>query len=226
MDAIGLLDQLIQSGRELAREGHEFAEEKLALPESGEGRDAMLAGLGKGAIAGGLFALLIGTKRGRRVTGKLIKYGSLAAVAGVAYKTYDHWQSSHEDEVPGMAITELGDREAHVRGVLLVRAMISAAAADGHVDDQELEMVRARLSELNLPEDSVAMLQAEFTQPATPEELAAGVDSLAAASEMYMLAALVIDEANPPERDFLTQLSSALRLPLDLVQQLEEQAFA
>ena len=226
MDAKGLLDNLLQSGKGLLERSREVAEDKLGVPESGEDRDAMLSGLGKGAVAGGLLALLLGTKSGRKVTCKVIKYGSLAAVATVAYKTYQSWQSGHEDEVPGMPITELGQHDAQGRGMLLVRAMIAAAAADGHINGEEQKVIQDKLAELDLPDETIATLQSEFAQPATPEELAAGVDSLAAASELYLLASLVVDEANPPERDFLTRLSEALRLPLDLTQRLEQEAFA
>ena len=226
MDAKGLLDDLLQSGKGLLEKGRDVAEDKLGVPESGEDRDAMMSGLGKGAVAGGLLALLLGTKSGRKVTGKVIKYGSLAAVAGVAYKTYQNWQAGQEDEVPGMSITDLGEHDGQGRGMLLVRAMIAAAAADGHIDGDEQKIIQDKLADLDLPDETIATLQSEFAQPATPDQIAAGVDSVAAASEVYLLASLVVDEANPSERDFLTQLSTALRLPIDLVHRLEQEAFA
>jgi uncharacterized membrane protein YebE (DUF533 family) len=70
------------------------------------------------------------------------------------------------------------------------------------------------------------MLQSEFAQPLTPEQLARQVDSTAAASEVYLLSALVVDEANPAERDYLSALASELRLPMELATNLETQAFA
>ena len=91
MDARGILDELFQSGKQFLDKGRDVAEDKLGVPEDGEKREAMVSGLGKGAIAGGLAALLLGTKGGRKVTGKVVKYGSLAAVATVAYKAYQTW---------------------------------------------------------------------------------------------------------------------------------------
>lgn len=92
MDPKAILDQLLDSGKKMLNQGREIAEDHLGVPGSGQDRDAMLAGLGKGAAAGGLLALLLGTRTGRKVTGKVLKYGSIAAVAAVAYKTYQGWR--------------------------------------------------------------------------------------------------------------------------------------
>ncbi len=226
MDARGILDQLLQSGKQMMEQGRDVAEDKLGVPETGENRDAMISGLGKGAIAGGLLALMLGTKTGRGATGKVIKYGSLAAAAAVAYKAYQGWQAQEPELASGMSINDLDDDSAQGRGLLLVQAMIAAANADGHIDEAELKSIQRQLSELNLSEDAVAMLQSEFAQPMTPEQLALQVDSTAAASEVYLLSSLVVDESSPPEREYLGRLASALRLPVDLVTRLESQAFA
>ena len=226
MDARGVLDQLLQSGGEMLQQGRDLAEKKLRLPESGEQRDAMISGLGKGAIAGGLLALMLGTKGGRQVTGKVVKYGSLAAAATVAYKSYHAWQTQQPDQASGMSINDLDDTAAQQRGLLLIRAMIAAANADGHIDDDELKTIQKQLAELNLSEEAVAMLQSEFALPLTTEQLAGQVDSTAAASEVYLLSSLVVDEANPAEREYLSRLAISLRLPMQLVARLEAQAFA
>ncbi len=226
MDTRGVLDQLLQSGKQMLEQGRGVAEDKLGLPKSGQQRDAMVSGLGKGAIAGGLLALMLGTKGGRKVTGKVVKYGSLAAAAAVAYKAYQAWQSQEPDQASGTSINDLDDTAAQNRGLLLVQAMIAAANADGHIDDNELKTIQKQLADLDLSEEAVAMLQSEFAQPLTPEQLAGHVDSTAAASEVYLLSSLVIDDSNPAERDYLSRLATALRMPIDLVARLESQAFA
>ncbi len=228
MDARGVLDQLLQSGKQLMEKGKNVAEDKLGVPEDGEDRDAMVSGLGKGALAGGLLALMLGTQRGRSVTGKVIKYGSLAAVAGVAYKTYQAYTSEESDAeaASGTSITELDDASGQDRGLLLVRAMIAAANADGHISAQEKQTISEKLGELNLSDEAITMLKSEFAGPMTPEQVAEHVDSIASASEVYLLSSLVVDEANATERDFLTRLANALKLPSALVTRLEKQAFA
>lgn len=72
MDSKTFFDQLLQAGRELATQGRDLAsrgvdiaEQRLGLPEEGPERDAALSTLGKGAVAGGVLALLLGTGSGR-----------------------------------------------------------------------------------------------------------------------------------------------------------------
>ena len=125
-----------------------------------------------------------------------------------------------------MSINDLDDYAAQGRGHLLVQAMIAAANADGHIDDRELKTIQQQLADLDLNEEAVAMLQSEFADPLTPEQLADRVDSTAAASEVYLLSSLVVDETNSVERDYLARLAAAMRLPVELVNRLEAQAFA
>ena len=61
MDTRGFLDQILQSGKEMADKGQDFVENKFGMPAEGEQRDAMVSGMKKGALGGGLLALLLGT---------------------------------------------------------------------------------------------------------------------------------------------------------------------
>lgn len=228
MDARKLLDELLNSGKEMLGKGKDLAEDKLGVPESGENRDAMMSGLGKGAIAGGLLALLIGTKTGRKVTGKAVKYGSLAALAGGAYMAYQAWQNGDDSDVndQGTAIADLDEDDAEKRGLLLVRSMIAAANADGHIDQDEVASITKKINEFDLPSEVANVLRSELSNPKSVEELAQSVDSLAAASEVYLSSSIVIDDANPDERSFLSRLAEALKMPPNLVAKLEAQAAA
>lgn len=230
MDAKAILDQLLNSGKELAANTRDFAEKKLGVPEQGAERDSMLSGLGKGAVAGGLLALLLGTRTGRSVTGKAIKYGSLAAVAGIAYKTYQSWKASQAgtemaaNDSSDRSISDLEGDQANQRGLVLIRAMIAAANADGHIDEAERANIREQLRGMGMEQSSVGLLQQEIDRPLTPIELAGQIDSQAAASEVFLLSTIIVDEANPMEREYLKELASALRLPTALVDRLRVSA--
>ncbi|MEZ5448573.1 MAG: DUF533 domain-containing protein, partial [Thiolinea sp.] len=91
MNIDGLLNQLLQSGKEMAQKGQTVAEQKLGIPAEGEQRDSMMSGIKTGAAAAGVLALLLGTRTGRRVTGAGLKIGSLAALGGIAYQMYNQW---------------------------------------------------------------------------------------------------------------------------------------
>jgi len=130
MDAKTIMDQILKSGKDLAAKGKELAADKIGVPgEDGAEKDAMMSGLGKGAAAGGLIALLLGTRFGRRITGKALKYGTLAALGTVAYKAYQNYQESSSGEVAdaGQAVGELDGVAAEKRSMTLLKAMISAA---------------------------------------------------------------------------------------------------
>lgn len=91
MDMQSFLDDLIKTGREYAEQGQKIAEEKLNISEDGDTREATLDGMKKGAITAGVLAILLGTRSGRKLTGSAIKIGSLAAVGGIAWKTWQKW---------------------------------------------------------------------------------------------------------------------------------------
>lgn len=228
MDAKSILDQLLSSGKDMANKTREFAEQKLGVPESGPERDRMLSGLGKGAAVGGLLALLLGTRTGRGVTGKAIKYGSLAAVAGFAYKAYRDWQANDGQANAGnlpseqdASIENLEGEAANQRSLVLLRAMISAANADGHIDDAERANIREQLTSMGLESGAIGLLQQEIERPLTPTQLASQVESQAAASEVFLLSTVIVDEANPLERQYLADLAAALKLPQSLVARLQ-----
>lgn len=225
-----ILDQLLSSGKDMATKTKDFAESQLGIPASGEGRDAAMSNLGKGAAVGGLLALLLGTRTGRSVTGKAVKYGSIAAVAAVAYKAYQGWQAgqgsasatSGPPALPGKAITDLEDAESNKRGLTLLQAMIAAANADGHIDDAERSRIETHMHTIEVGSDARKLIEQELRNPLSIEQLANRVDSPAAASEVYLLSSLVVDEREPVELQYLERLAAALKLPEDLVNRLND----
>ena len=52
-------------------------------------------GLAGGAVAGGLVAMLVGSKSARKTAGKAAKYGGAALLGGMAYKAYKGWQANN-----------------------------------------------------------------------------------------------------------------------------------
>ena len=227
MDMKALLDQLLNSGRQFADQGRDKAEKHLGVPEQGPERDAMVSGMGKGALAAGALGLLLGTGAGRRIGGSALKLGSLAALGGLAYKTYQNWQSGRgqaTDADSAQPIGELGGDAASQRALALIRAMIGAAKADGHVDDQERENIKQQVQRLGIDAAGLAVMEAELDKPLDPNEIAAGADSKEAAAEIYLVSLLVIDVSNPLERAYLKTLAEKLGLAEDLVAQLETAA--
>lgn len=222
MDPQQILDMLLNSGQELVNKGKALAEENLKIPENAADRQTMLDGAGKGAMAAGALALLLGTSVGRKLTGAGIKLGSLAAVGGVAYNAFQKWQSQQAAPIAnaGTPLTELVGDEGSKRGQVLLTAMIAAAKADGTVDDQEKAMITQQLEKLNLG-DTANQLLTEINKPLDIKAVAAGADSPTTAAEIYLISRTIIDMNNEQERDYMAKLAQELGLAPELVAELE-----
>ncbi len=226
MDAKSILDSLLASGKQLSDKAVSFAESNLGLPKAGHDRDVALGTLGAGAVVGGLAAMLLGTKSGRKLSGRLLAVGSAAAVGTVAYSAYQNWmkaQGKTTDAQSDAPIATLAGAAADQRSLLILRAMIAAAKADGMVDNSEQAMLDHQLSRLDLADDARDWLRLEMTANHDAKSIAAAVDSPAAAAEVYLVSSMVIDEASPVEKAYLDQLKDAMQLDQGLVDQIKLQ---
>lgn len=228
MDIQSFLDELLKTGKELAEKGRAIAEEKLQIPQDAEKREVAMEGMKKGAIAASVLALLLGTGAGRRITGSALKIGSLAAIGGIGWKAYQNWQKQNQELEARQAehnqlvpINELPEKEAKDRSLVLLKAMIAAAKADGHVNKKELEIINEQINKLGLNKEVAQTLKDEISKPLDVKEIAALADNQAMASEIYLVSATVTDKENSMEREYLDSLAKAMALPDGLVAQLE-----
>lgn len=246
MDPQQFLEDLLQTGKTLAEQGKVLAVEgvdkaregiaaareriELQIPEAGPERDALMKNLGTGAAAGGLLALLVGTKTGRKVLSPAIKLGSIAALSAVGYKVYQNWQNqqapSADAGLPTHTIDQLSLEGANTRALNMTRAMIAAAKADGEVSAAERDAIVEHLKSSDLQDQATAVLIDEMQKSADVESLAVTVDSTEAAVEMYLASLAVIDTQNEKERAFLDSLASALQLDPQLKSDIEREAAA
>ncbi len=222
MDAKSFLDQLLTTGRDLALQGKDAAEKTLGVPETGEQREAMLSGMGKGAAMAGVLALLLGTGAGRRATGTAVKLGSFAAIAGLAYQGYRNWQSKQAGQPPPTP-PQLDTVEEHKRSLGLLKAMIAAAKADGHIDQDEQMKIDQAIGKLDLDTEILHFIKAEIHRPLDVKEVAAGVDSTEMAAQVYLASRTVIDVQSDQEKAYLDELATHLGLSPDLVAELDTQ---
>jgi uncharacterized membrane protein YebE (DUF533 family) len=197
-----------------------------------------------GGAAGGALGLLLGSRRGRSVGGKALKYGSVAAVGALAWKLYqDHQAKQHAQQampqgrpmtgsvpVPGyvppaqtgFAALPAPQMELHAQAML--KAMIAAAKSDGHLDARERELLQGEMARLNADAESRAWFEAELAKPVEPAEVAACATSPEMAAEVYLASLLVVDETTTMERAYLDELARRLRLDPGLKADLEARA--
>ena len=98
------------------------------------------------------------------------------------------------------------------QAVLLIRAMIAAAAADGAIDDAERAAILDRARNLGDDAQTLDFLRAELNAPLDSEELVAQTPR-SLSNEVYAAAALAITIDTEAERAWLSRL--AVRLGID-----------
>ena len=247
MDAKAILDGLLDKTQRATQTGINMAEERSLIPPAGDERSAMIKGVGTGALAAGAVALLFGSKGTRKFAKKAAKLGGTAAIGGLAYKAYTDWQAQQAGGTTGSTnaaggtqaqsfsgkldldqfaqtgtpISNLVDDEATARSESIIQAMISAARADGHVDDEEMALITRQIASFELEKDVTSFLLNELNKPVSVDAIAALADTPETAAELYIASALVVDMESPAERAYLDQLATAMQLEPGMIPHLE-----
>ncbi|VXC76369.1 conserved hypothetical protein [Pseudomonas sp. 8Z] len=235
MNTRGLLDQLLKSGQDmLQHKGAAGASSGLGgalggLLGGGAGKKGGGSDIGsmlKGAGGGAALAMLLGNKRVRKVGGKVAVYGGLAALGVLAYKAYGNWQAQQGGQAQAAEPQTL-DRlpapqaEQHSRAIL--KALVAAAKADGHVDERERQLIEEELGKLAQDTELQAWLHTELNKPLDPADVARAASTPEMAAEMYLASVLMVDEEHFMERAYLEELARQLQLPPALKGELEAQ---
>ncbi len=210
MSANNLLDQLLRAGTQALGQ---------VAPQN-------RSDIGKYA-AGGLIGLLLGSRGGRAVGGKVLKYGSVAALGALAWKVYQEHQAkqgaaSAPAAAPAFAALPPPQAEAH--GQAMLKALIAGAKSDGHIDERERGLIDAELQRLGAAEPLRQWVDAELRRPVDPADVAAGASTPEMAAEIYLASVLAVDETTVMERAYLDELARQLRLAPELKVELERRA--
>jgi uncharacterized membrane protein YebE (DUF533 family) len=190
--------------------------------------------LATGAIA----AVLLGTGTGRQLTGDVLKVGGLAAIAGLGYQAYKNWQAGKEPQ-PADASTAATaqpellppptDSSFHTESAansadfatVLVRAMIAAARADGHIDDTEREAILGKVKLAGLGADAQAFLEGELANPVDLDAIIGAATTESQKVELYTASRIAIEPDSRAERGYLDLLAGRLGLADALVDHIE-----
>ncbi len=222
-DTKGFLNEMLGQAKTLAGQGEKMVTDKLGGTNDGTQKDGLMKGLGAGAIGGVVLGLLMGSKSGRSLGGGALKLGSLAALGTVAYKAYQSYtakkDASASVSTPALAAPEGTSLNAEV----LLRGMIGAAKADGHIDATERATIIAELGKLGLANEATAMIDAELTSTSTITDLASAVKDEHQAAELYALSVAVVGEQSTAERAYLAELAKALNIPAALASEIESE---
>ena len=209
----GFLDHLLKSAGGNSNPG---------APATGGLGGMLNADFGKGALAGGALGLLLGKNKSTR---KLATYGGLAAVGVIAYKAYGDYkqqQAGTAVQVEPQTVDRLPPPQAELHSQAILKALIAAAKADGHIDARERQVIEGEFTRLNDAELQ-QWLHAELEKPLDPAEVARAATTPEMASEMYLASLLAADEQSFMERAYLDELARQLKLDDALKLRLEQQ---
>ena len=211
MSLNGFLDHLLKSA----------APTSIAGNDGRGGIGGMLGSdFGKGALGGGALGLLLGRNK---TTRKLATYGGLAALGMMAYRAYGDYKAQQGAAVQPQTVDRLPPPQASLHGEAILRALVAAAKADGHIDAREREVIEGEFARI-APETEVQQwLKAELEKPLDPAEVARAASTPEIASEMYLASLVAADEQSYMERAYLDELARQLKLDDALKQRLEQE---
>ena len=202
-----------------------FDPERLLGQLMGDAMSGSLGGRRRPRKPSGLGGLLGGSMS----TGTKAKLG--LGLLGIAVAAYQHYQgqaatppsplagagmpppppgaSAIPPPPPGAAPIPTPARSEHA--MLLVRAMVTAADADGLIDAGEREAILGRARAAGLDEDSLQALDAEIRAPLTVQQLVVRTPA-DLRDEVYAAALITIHADTDAERAFLDDLATRLEL--------------
>lgn len=205
----------------------------------GGGLGGSLGGLAGITAAGGLLGTMLGKKSGKRGGGGLLSHGGAAVLGALAHRAWQNWQAGQAPQaaptvtardveaveprfLPGAAPAAGGEAFE----LSLIRAMIGAARADGHIDAGERARIFEQVEKAGLDAEAKAFVFDTLDAPIGVSEVAAAARTPEQAAEIYLVSCLAMDPYEPAERAYLAALAHRLKLPEGLAEHLGRQAEA
>ncbi|AJD42853.1 tellurite resistance TerB family protein [Rhizobium sp. SEMIA 4085] len=187
--------------------------------------------------AGALATVFLGTKTGRNIAGNALAIGGLAAIAGLGYQAYKNYQAGQAPATPSdapppstpvllPAPADSGFGPASPAGsnefaLVLIRAMIAAAKADGHIDDAERAHVMDKIKAADVSGEAASFIEHELASPTDLDALVAAATTEEQKVELYTASRLTIEPDSRAERGYLDLLAGRLGLADALVDHIE-----
>ena len=208
-----ILQSLLSRGQGSGGSGlADMARDFLGQPQAGGMSGAQIGGLGAlaGALLGG------GGLKGAARGGAMAVLGTL---------TLNAWRQ-HQAEQAGTSLPaeatadEVNALTAPQSERLVLRAMIGAAQADGHIDETEMERILGRTDGGDVTEEERREARQEASRPVDVEAIGAEVDRPELATEIYLAALLAVEIDTEAEKAYLRRLAQALRLEPGMVRRL------
>lgn len=125
-------------------------------------------------------------------------------------------QETERDGVSAYPEVQLEDQKA----LLLIRAMIAAANADGEISSEERARILAAADEAGAGPEEHSALERELERPLAIDELLRHVRDEETAEQVYLASQLAMHPDTPAEQAYMQFLAARLRLDPDRVKAL------
>ncbi|KQQ70832.1 hypothetical protein ASF70_18435 [Rhizobium sp. Leaf321] len=185
----------------------------------------------------GIAAALLGTKTGRKIAGNVVTVGGIAAVAGLGYLAYKNYKSGQSPQAalqpapsaaepialppPDSPFSLQSPQLTNDFALTLVRAMIAAAKADGHIDAAERANIMNKVHEVDLGDEAEAFIRDDLANPVDIDDLVAAARTEEQKVELYTATRMTIDPDTRAERGYLDLLAGRLGLPDALLEHID-----
>jgi uncharacterized membrane protein YebE (DUF533 family) len=162
------------------------------------------AGVGAGGTASG------GAGTGAQGRGPSLgeRLGSLLGMGGAAQPQAEPEPATLDD--------------AHA--MLLIRAMIAAANADGEISPDERQRITGKLDQAGAGPDERAVLERELQNPRSADQIIREVHDQETAEEVYLASRIAMNPDTPAEKSYLDFLAARLAIPADRLDELNAAA--
>ncbi|ADJ29510.1 tellurite resistance TerB family protein [Nitrosococcus watsonii] len=200
----------------------DIAQNFLSNKQAGNMTGGQASGLG--ALAG---ALLGGGSSA--ATGAL--GGSAMAILGtLAVSALQNWQNNTPASAAGPASEapqslpqeQIEALAAPQTERLMIKAMITAAKADGQLDQKEMDNIFGKIGADGITDEERRLVMEELGRPMDLQALVSMVPNEAVAAQVYAASLFAIDIDTEAERAYLRQLAQALKLDGGTVSRLHE----
>ena len=233
-----LLDSLLGGVKDLTSGqnlGQNLGQTPGQLADKARSTWAAQSPLTKGAVAGGLLAVLL-SGNARKLVGTGAKIGGAALIGGLAFKAYEDWKQGRSVAnitppdgpltlpEPSEAFLPADRDQADALSQRLLQAMIAAAKADGQITPAERTRITDTLPQLGLGPEAQDLITAELDTPLDIGAVAALAQGEEQAAEIYAASLLAIDPDGPAEKGYLAMLAARLQLDPGLVDHLNARA--
>lgn len=179
-------------------------------------------GGGQPSAAGGGLGDLLGSVLGgggsSSAGGSSGNKAGMAILATIAMAALKNWTDNRREQASmaggaaGFAPHELETMTAADTEALILRAMVSAAKADGNIEEDEIQRIVGKVGADGLSEEEKQFLISELRAPLDLRALVADVPNEMVAAEVYAASLLAINLDTQEEVAYLRQLAQALRL--------------